>query len=123
MVQQNLFREPLRSISFDNDYILQSIIDLHCPDGIDLDPTYSIGGFYFGSIQKPKFKFDINPRVPSVIPADSSKLPIKDNSIKSIIFDPPFLIGGGKDYRMSKRYSSIYGGWNQLKKFYSNCLN
>lgn len=121
MVQQNLFKEPLRSISFDNDLILQNIIDLHCPGGFELDPTYSIGGFYIGSIQKPKFKFDISPQVPGVIPADASQLPTKDCSISTIMFDPPFLVGGGKNCKMSKRYSS-FKGWKELKVSLFNCI-
>ena len=57
MNQQNLFNDPIKSISYNNDEILENIIELHCPGGFDLDPTYSIGNFYKGHIRKPKFKY------------------------------------------------------------------
>jgi hypothetical protein len=91
--QLNFIRnvDIIRSISFDEHEILEWIIELHCPQGFELDPTYSTGRFYSG-IPQPKYKFDIDPRGPGVIQADVRHLPVKDNSINSIMFDPPFVI-------------------------------
>ena len=96
---KNLFGyNIIRSISFDQTEIISNILKLHCNGArIDLDPTYSIGNFYETGIRAPKFKFDISPRTTDTIKADASFLPIKDNSMKLIIFDPPFVAGSRKD--------------------------
>jgi hypothetical protein len=36
----------IKSISFDEQKILQWILQLHCKTSIELDPTYSKGNFY-----------------------------------------------------------------------------
>ena len=38
--------EIIKSISYEQDEILQWIIDLYCHNGFQLDPTYSKGNFY-----------------------------------------------------------------------------
>ncbi len=96
MKQQTLCGETkkslIKSISYSQEEIIKSIIEMYCPEGVELDPTYSIGNFY-KNIQKPKYKFDINPQIPEVQRADCINLPLQDNSIKSIMFDPPFIAG------------------------------
>jgi len=47
----------VKSFSFNQTEILESIIQLHCPNGIELDMTYGNGVFY-KNIPKPQFKFD-----------------------------------------------------------------
>ncbi len=131
MNQQNLFQDPVRSISYNNDEILEQIIDLHCPGGFELDPTYSIGNFYKGHISKPKYKFDLAPQAKDVIPANAENLPLRAECIKSIIFDPPFLLGGNTNgflrpdddnsCRIEKRYTSLKN-WNELRKFYTGAV-
>lgn len=86
--------ELVKSISNSQDEILQGIIKLYCPNGFDLDPTYSKGVFY-RNIPEPKWKFDIKPQLPDVGQADCRELPFNDEELGSIVFDPPFL-GGGK---------------------------
>lgn len=86
----------IKSISYDETEILNSIISLHCEAGIELDPCYSIGSFYDRSgITKPKYKFDIKPQAKGVKQASADNLPFKDGEIKSIMFDPPFIISSG----------------------------
>ena len=85
-------KEIIKTISYDQDEILRWIIRLHCPNGFDLDPTYSIGNFY-KNIPQPKLKFDINPQSSDVKQANCTNLPLEDNSVNSIIFDPPFIAG------------------------------
>lgn len=83
----------IKSISFSNTEILQNILKLHVhADRFDLDPTFSKGVFY-RDIPEPRFKSDLHPQVPGTIQADCTKLPFKDNSLNSICFDPPFVIG------------------------------
>ena len=58
-------------------------------------------------IQKPRFCFDLSPApnlAAGVMKADVRALPLKDKSVYSIIFDPPFLAGGGKQGIMNTRF-------------------
>ena len=89
-------QDVIKSIGFDEGEILRNIMELHCPHGIELDPCFSIGRFYkeFG-IKKPKYKYDLNPQAHGVIQSSAENLPIQSNSIKSIMFDPPFLASSG----------------------------
>lgn len=105
----------VKSISYSQDEILKNIIKLYVPGGFELDPTYSVGNFY-KKIKQPTYKFDIEPLVKEVVAADSRALPIKDNTIESILFDPPFLATKG-NITGSKRKSNII-----IKRFgyYSN---
>jgi len=80
----------IKSISYDQIQIMQDILQLYAPNGIELDPTYSIGNFY-GRIPRPRYRYDLAPQMPEVTQADCRKLPHADNSIESINFDPPFL--------------------------------
>lgn len=100
-MKNGLFQESettpvIKSISYSQDAILQSIIYLFLPAGrIQLDPCYNKGGFYrSGKIAapEPEFRYDINP-VPGTQTrkGDCRNLSIMNNSIESIIFDPPFL--------------------------------
>jgi len=102
MAQQQLNGELIeeiqliKSISYDQEEIIKWIIKLYCPNGIQLDPTYSKGVFY-KNIKKPEFRFDIEPQVEGVIKSDCRELPIEDSSIRSIMFDPPFIASIPKD--------------------------
>lgn len=81
----------VRSYSFNEEEIISWIIQLYCPEGIELDPTYRIGSIY-KNLQKPKLKFDLSPQSSDIIKSDCRNLPLDDNLIQSILFDPPFLI-------------------------------
>jgi len=84
----------IKSIDFDQYNIIKNILKLHCPAGIHLDPTYSKGVFYRNSgIKPPVHKFDLYPQIEGVLKADAKALPFLTASIKSIMFDPPFLAG------------------------------
>lgn len=80
----------IKSISYSQEEILNWIIQLYCPDGFDLDPTYSKGVFY-KNIPEPRLKFDLNPQIAGVQQANCTNLPIETESLGSIVFDPPFV--------------------------------
>ena len=87
-------------------------MDLYCPDGFDLDPTYSTGNFYKHGIPQPKYKFDLFPQKKrrQIVCANVMHLPLKRESINSIIYNPPFLIGhrkNGKPGIIKERFSSF----------------
>jgi len=87
----------IKSYSFCQDSILQSIIHLYIPSGkIECDPCYRTGGFYkSGKISAPEKISDINP-IHGVPVHDCRKLPYENNSTNSLIFDPPFITYPGK---------------------------
>ncbi len=107
----------LKSVSYSQDEILKNIMTLYVPDGFELDPTYSIGKFY-KKIKEPKYKFDIVPARPGVVAADSTILPLSDESISSVLFDPPFLATKG-NVGSSKKKSNIiikrFGYYKNMK--------
>jgi len=87
----------IKSVSNNQHQILKWILRLHCnTEDIELDPTYSVGGFYKQGLNTPKYKFDIFPVRPDVVAAAAEDLPVKDSSIRTMVFDPPFLATKGK---------------------------
>lgn len=81
----------IKSVSYSQTEILSWIIKLYCPDGFDLDPTYSKGNFY-GIIPEPNYKLDLFPQKDGCVCAKFEELPIRPLTVKSIVFDPPFVI-------------------------------
>jgi SAM-dependent methyltransferase len=122
-------KKLIKSISYDQDEILSWIIELYCPDGFDLDPTYGKGNFY-KNIPEPRLKFDVNPgNIPGVKQADCTKLPLEDKSLNSIMFDPPFIAAIPKEKAtgiISTRFgyyrnvqTELWGMYHKaLKEFY-----
>ena len=97
--------QPITSISFNNDEIIGNIMLLYDIKRFDLDCTYSIGHFW-ENLPQPKYKTDLLPQRNDIIQASSDKLPFENETMKSIIFDPPFVIAG-KTYKDNNRGSSI----------------
>lgn len=96
------------SISNDQNEILHSISSLYLKGKrIHLDLCYNIGSFYSRSysITAPELKNDLNlpDQAAGITGWDCRNTPLKSLSIRSIIFDPPFLIGRGDD-KMTRRY-------------------
>jgi len=85
----------VKSISYSEEEILNWILTLHCSTEIELDPTYSKGNFYKGSIKDPLYKYDLYPQREDVIECNAEKLPLGNETINTMIFDPPFF----SDYR------------------------
>ena len=104
----------IKSTSYDQESILNSIIELYIPEGaFQVDPCYNRGVFYkSGRVLEPKYKFDINPIVYGVKKCDCRSLPFSDGKIDSIIFDPPFITYPGK--KMTKKLS-IFGSFKTGK--------
>lgn len=128
--QNTLFGpKVISTISYDEQEIIRDILHLHADDAhIDCDPTYSIGNFYKNGISAPAHKFDKFPQVPGVVEATSDKLPLRDQSIRVIMFDPPFVITGDT-YGEAKEGSSIiakrftgFHDFNEIKTMYSDSL-
>ena len=145
------FNETIRSIAYDQHEILYNIMQMH-NDGkpFELDFTYSKGAFYgtFNvttingekktvEIPQPKYKCDVAPQQEDTIQIDPwGDLPFEDNSIESIVFDPPFVISCGpsmqtpdydengnrvKNNMISRRFASYYPV-NELLSSYAHWM-
>lgn len=119
--------ELVKSIYDNQDILLTNLCRLHGIGQFDLDPTYSKGNFY-KAIPQPKIKGDINPPVDGVLPMDSRNLSLGDETITSIMFDPPFLATKGPSLNINnesnkilKRFS-VYPTEQELFAFYYNSL-
>lgn len=93
-VEEVVWSSLVRTISFDQDEILKWIINLHNEGrGFELDATYGSGGFYKDpSTPRPTYAYDLSPRWENITKGDSRELPHEEESIHSIIFDPPFVM-------------------------------
>jgi len=123
----------ISTVSYDQSEILENILKLYVPSGVfDVDPTYSKGNYYKnGRIPQPVYKFDLNPKIgmsEDVEQASSTDLPLGFESVDSINFDPPFVIGG-KLHDGIKDGSSItakrfgnFQSWNELRIMYGDSL-
>lgn len=122
--------DVIKSISYDQAEIIRNILSLHVPNGkIDCDPTYSIGNFYKNTgVDQPEYRFDISPQVDGVQYGDSRNLPLGDESISCMMFDPPFLAttgksltGGDSNNVINKRFG-VYPNESELHVFYRNSI-
>lgn len=115
-----------RSCTDSQSEILDNIERLHVPGGYEADITYGNGQFWKGRTA-PKLKFDIDPQLPGVVKADSRALPVLDGSLKSIVFDPPFLTyvraarDGNGSMVMAKRFSG-YWRYDELEDHYESTI-
>lgn len=92
---------------------------------IDLDCTYSKGVFYY-EIEQPRQKSDLVPLFEDVIKSDCTTLDfVDDNSLNSIVFDPPFLFRNRKSQnndKISARFS-YFKSYEELKDMYKKSMD
>ncbi len=106
----------VKSISFDQQEILQNICSLHTGT-IEADVTFGSGCFYKGQ-PRPIFCSDLSPRKPGVIAANVCHLPLKNAVLRSVIFDPPFMARTGPGAILKARFGELVGTIRHLWNFY-----
>ena len=115
----------IHSISYDQEYIIKSIMQLCSIERFDVDVTYANGSFW-KNLPQPLLKFDIDPQTPDTICANSGLLPLTDNYAQSIMFDHPFLtyVRQGRNHNtvMGKRFGG-YWTYNELEEHYKATIN
>lgn len=115
----------VKSVYTSNTEAITNIMRLYDIDQFDLDCTYSRGNFWKG-LPDPKHKTDLYPHYENVLKADSEDLPFESESMKAIMYDPPFVISG-KSYKTNKEGSSIiakrFEGYTTYKKLTDNYYN
>lgn len=114
----------IKSISDSEDELLHGLLSLHNGGRpFDLDPCYSIGGFYrSGVVPQPLLRFDA--AAPGVEKARVENLPLSDRSVSSIVFDPPFMFnphGKARDNAANRRFT-MFETWADLERTYKGAL-
>jgi hypothetical protein len=116
---------PVRSVYNSNYEVIKNIMTLYDIKQFDLDCTYS-RGLFWKNLPQPKIKTDLVPITEDTIQADSEHLPFEDNSMKSVMWDPPFVISG-KSYKENKDGSSVtakrFQGYTTYEKLTTNYYN
>ena len=90
----------------------------------DLDPTYSKGVFWKG-LPQPLLKYDKYPQSPDVLGADARCLPLPDQSVGSVMFDPPFVAKNTTERTPNGKIEMRFGGYAtvaELWQFYHDAL-
>lgn len=122
--------DVISTLNYEQEEIIQDILTLHVPQGfIDCDCTYSKGNFYkSGKIKEPRYKFDKFPQTEDTIQSCATNLPLDDNSINCLMFDPPFLATTGKSLKIendsniiNKRFG-VFNNEKELHKFYVEAM-
>ncbi len=114
----------IKTTSYDQQEIILNIVKLYCPEGIELDPTYSKGNFYKGIELEPRLKLDLYPQTEDTVQASADELPVDDNEISSIMFDPPFIVGHTKS-KPTGIMGERFHGFRYIKdlwEWYDLCL-
>lgn len=116
----------VKSVSEPQGEILNNIIRLYCPEGFDIDPTYSKGNFY-NDVPEPKYKFDLEPQTDDTKQCDCRSLPFNNSSLGSVVFDPPFVAaiptGKGKPGIIRERFGYFRNVEGELWRFYRESLD
>ena len=102
-------KKLIKSINYDEQELISDILVLHNNNNdLDCDLTYSKGNFYNkGIVKPPKYKFDLYPQTKDTIQAESQQLPIKNNTLNSIMFDPIFLSTSGPSLKIDNKSNHI----------------
>lgn len=115
--------QHVRTVNTTDQEIIQAIIKLHNNgQDFEVDPTYSTGRFWQGLIP-PALKFDINPQAEGVVAASADNLPLGEESVSSVMFDPPFVVRVRSEAKgiIHNRFSS-FTSVQSLWEFYDRAL-
>lgn len=94
--------------------------------------SHSIGNFYKENkfkdedgnvvtihLEQPKYKFDLYPQTEDTIKLETEGvIPLNDNSVSSIMFDPPFIIHGGSEIKDTSRTVNRFSGYVNREALY-----
>jgi len=114
----------IKSVSDDQTEIIASIMKLCSIDRFDIDLTYGNGEFW-KSLPHPLMKIDIDPQQDDVIRASSTSVPLPDEFVNSVMFDPPFMtyVRAGREGNgqmvMARRFGG-YWKYSELAEHYQH---
>jgi hypothetical protein len=115
----------VKSVYTSNYDAITNIMHLYNIERFDLDCTYSKGSFW-KDLPGPVYKTDLIPANDTVVEANSENLPFEDGSMRTIMYDPPFVVAGSS-YKNNKEGSSIiakrFEGYTNYKELTENYYN
>jgi hypothetical protein len=115
----------VKSVYTSNYDAITNIMHLYNIERFDLDCTYSKGSFW-KDLPGPVYKTDLIPANDTVVEANSENLPFEDGSMRTIMYDPPFVVAGSS-YKNNKEGSSIiakrFEGYTNYKELTDNYYN
>jgi len=85
----------IRNFNHNEKHLIEDLLYLHTDGKIDMDVTYGLGNIEKKIGISPKHKLDKYPQTEDTIKADITdrkSIPFKDKTIKSILYDPHYLI-------------------------------
>ena len=107
----------IKTVSENQDEILHNILRLYVKKStFDCDFTYSVGNFYI-SLNKPLFKFDINPQLEDVRPLDEAH-DISPNSLHSVVVDLPFIVNVNNNGKFKSKIAKRFDYFKSEKELY-----
>lgn len=113
----------IKSVYTDQQEILTAIMTLCGIQKFDVDLTYGNGGFWKNR-ELPVNRFDLDDSLSGLTAiCSSANTPLVDSSVKSVMFDPPFLTyvranrTGNGEMVMAKRFAG-YWRYDELEKHY-----
>lgn len=116
--------EVIKSVYENQKDIIKSIMKLCSINRFDVDVTYGNGMFY-KEIEKPVYCFDLDGNLPNITQCSSDNLPLADNSVNSLMFDPPFLcsVRGKRENNsiMARRFGG-YWLYGELEDHYKSTI-
>ncbi len=119
-------QEVIKSIQTSDKDILWSIRKLFLSgENFDLDPCYSTGKFY-EDLERPFMKMDKTPQDDEVVKNDvMNGIDLQNDSIFSIVFDPPFMFGkhGKTDENIMTKRFTMFDTWEELESMYKKALS
>lgn len=101
--------EPIPSVwDGDDAELLERMLCFYAPakPTVVLDATVNSGRFWRGST-RPVVGLDINPRYRPVVLGSSSQMPIRDERVDVVVYDPPHVPNQGRD--RSKDFNTRFG--------------
>jgi len=116
----------VKSISNNEDDILLGIIQLYLKGKpFELDVTYNVGGLYKNNVPQPLWKSDISPQTEDTKQVDVKDIPIPNDTLTSILFDPPFMFnphGTALTKNAANKRYTMFETWEQLELTYIGAL-
>ena len=115
----------VKSVYTSNYDAITNIMHLYNIERFDLDCTYSKGSFW-KDLPGPVYKTDLIPANDTVVEANSENLPFEDGTMRTIMYDSPFVVAGAS-YKNNKEGSSIiakrFEGYTNYKELTDNYYN
>lgn len=108
-----------RTIVHSNREALNTVSGLYLQRDLHLDVCFKQGAFYKGSELWPEIKQDISPYSPEILPIDVTDMGHPDCCVRSVMFDPPWLILGSREQANGQKMQRAYGSFKDPETMYS----